>query len=200
MPVEAMVTGLALGMDAMSVAAVIGMKWNGPHQKFRLAWHMGLSQFLMPCIGYALGQPLASYLSIYGKYAAAALVAALGGKMLLACAKSSGANATENGPIAEEVVAKAIGSDPTRGFSLIALSVATSIDALVIGFSLSLRDVGAFNWNHLLYDATIIGLIAALMTMIGTNVGQSMGTRFGKTAEITGALVLIALAISFLFM
>ena len=74
MPVEAMMMGLGLGMDAMSVSAAVGVKWNGPHQKFRLAWHMGLSQFLMPCAGYAMGKPLASLLSSYGKYAAAALV------------------------------------------------------------------------------------------------------------------------------
>ena len=192
-----MVTGLGLGMDAMSVAAVVGMKWNGPHQKFRLAWHMGLSQFLMPCIGFAMGQPLASHLSSYGKYAAAALVAGLGGKMLLDCARSPGENAADTVKTTSEKPVEPIGPDPTRGFSLIAISVATSIDALVSGFSLSLR-VNEFTWDHLLYDATIIGLIAALMAMIGVNIGQSMGTRFGKMAELTGALVLILLAISFL--
>ena len=198
MPVEAMVTGLGLGMDAMSVAAVIGMKWNGPHQKFRLAWHMGLSQFLMPCIGYAMGQPLASHLSIYGKYAAAALVAALGAKMLLECARSRVQDTAEEALSSEPRPAEPIGPDPTRGFSLIAISVATSIDAMVIGFSLSLRGRNAFSWDHLIYDATIIGLIAALMALIGANVGQSMGTRFGRTAETVGACVLILLAISFL--
>lgn len=198
MPVEAMVTGVGLGMDAMSVAAAIGVKWNGPHQKFRLAWHMGLSQFLMPCIGYLIGQPLASLLSSYGKYAAAALVAGLGVKMLVEATKSHPGAVAEKVEAAEERLMDRMGRDPTKGLSLIAVSVATSLDALVVGFSLSLRGPREFDFPHILYDASIIGLVACLMALLGVNIGQRMGTQFGKAAEIAGAIVLILLAISFL--
>lgn len=197
MPVEAMVTGLGLGMDAMSVAAAIGVKWNGPHQKFRLSWHMGLAQFLMPCIGFAIGHPLANLLSSYGKWAAAVLVGGLGVKMLLEATRSHPGGVVEK---AEHAKQKIMHQDPTKGFSLIALSVATSLDALVVGFSLSLRSSSQFTFTHVLYDATIIGLIACLMALLGVIVGQRLGTAFGKWAEIVGALVLILLAVSFLIL
>ncbi len=197
-----MAMGLGLGMDAMSVSAAVGVKWNGPHQKFRLAWHMGLSQFLMPCAGYAMGKPLASLLSSYGKYAAAALVFALGAKMLYEVFESHpGAMAEKVGEAEDRLIAR-MSKDPTRGWSLIALTVATSIDALVVGFSLGLKSgaVATHTWPHLVYDASIIGLIAAAMALIGVNIGQRLGKTFGRPAEVAGAVVLILLAISFLLL
>src|SRR5690606_29933686 len=126
------------------VAAAVGVKWNGPHQKFRLAWHMGLSQFLMPCIGYLFGQPLASQLNSYGKYVAAALVAGLGIKMLVEAVESNPGKSSEKIEAGGERVMAYVRRDPTRGMSLIILSLATSLDALVVGFSLSLRAASAF--------------------------------------------------------
>lgn len=72
---------IGLGADAMSVSAAIGIKWNGPGQKFRLAWSMGLFQFLMPMIGWLVGQSLAGMLHHVGMYLAAALVFAVGVKI-----------------------------------------------------------------------------------------------------------------------
>jgi putative Mn2+ efflux pump MntP len=194
-----MVMGIGLGMDAMSVSAAIGVKWNGPHQKFRLAWHMGLSQFLMPCAGYLAGKPLAGFLSDYGRYAAAGLVLALGIKMLYEAIESHPGAMAESVERAEERVIATMIADPTRGWSLIAVSVATSLDALVLGFSLALRggSTSHLTWSHLLYDSSIIGLIACVMALIGVNIGQKLGKAFGRQAEIAGAIVLILLAITF---
>lgn len=193
-----MMMGLGLGMDAMSVSAAVGVKWNGPHQKFRLGWHFGLFQFLMPVAGFAMGKPLASVLSTYGKYAAAALVFGLGAKMLWEVIRSHPGAVAEKVDEAEERVLEKMGKDPTKGLSLIAISVATSLDAMVVGFSLGIRSVSAFTWSHLLYDASIIGLIAGLMALLGVNIGQRAGQLLGRPAEITAALILMALAISFL--
>lgn len=198
MPVEAMMMGLGLGMDAMSVSAAIGVKWNGPHQKFRLAWHMGLAQFIMPCAGYAAGKPLAMFLSEYGKYAGAVLVFALGAKMLYESIQSHPGAMAERVEEAEGRMIARMTTDPTRGWSLMAVSAATAIDALVVGFSLGLKSEVTHTWSHLVYDATIIGLIACLMALVGVNVGQKLGKAFGRPAEIGGAIVLILVAISFL--
>ena len=83
--------------------------------------------------------------------------------------------------------------DPTRGLSLMALSVATSLDALVVGFSLGLKGAGSIVWPSL-----VIGITAAGMSLAGVVVGKRLGARFGKPAEIAGAVVLILLAVSFL--
>ena len=185
-------------MDAMSVSAAIGVKWNGPHQKFRLGWHFGLFQFLMPCAGFALGKPLASVLSTYGKFAAAAMVFGLGAKMLWEVIRSHPGSIAEKVDDAEERALQKMGRDPTKGLSLVAISVATSLDALVVGFSLGIRSEMAYTWSHLTYDATIIGLIAALMALLGMTLGQRMGQMLGRPAEISAGIILIVLAISFL--
>ena len=185
-------------MDAMSVSAAIGVKWNGPRQKFRLGWHFGLFQFLMPCAGFAVGKPVASVLSTYGKYAAAALVFGLGVKMLWEVWRSHPGSVAQKVDDAEERLLHKMGRDPTRGLSLLAISVATSLDALVVGFSLGIRSDMGYTWSHLLYDATIIGLIAALMSLLGIGLGQRAGQILGRPAEIAAALVLMALAASFL--
>lgn len=185
--------GLGLGMDAMSASAAIGVKWNGPRQKFRLSWHMALAQFLMPCVGFALGKPIAGFLSTYGKYAAAALVGGLGIKMLLEVIRSHPGAMAEAG---EEMIARS-SKDPTRGWSLMAITLATSVDALVVGFSLAIRSGRPFTWGHLVQDASIIGLIAGVMALVGVNIGQRLGKTFGRPAEFAGAVVLILLAIGF---
>lgn len=190
--------GLGLGMDAMSVSAAVGVKWHGPHQKFRLGWHFGLFQFLMPVAGFAMGKPLASILSSYGKYAAAVLVFGLGAKMLWESIRSHPGAVAEKVDDAEERMLQKMGKDPTKGLSLIAISIATSLDAMVVGFSLGIRSEAAFTWSHLLYDATIIGLLAALMALIGVNIGQRAGQILGRPAEIAAAIILMLLALSFL--
>jgi len=179
----------------MSVSAAIGVRWHGPRQKFRLAWHMGLFQFLMPVLGWLGGAQLASLLDKIGSYVAAALVFAVAGKMLYEAVKShpgAAEQAVATAP-AEATATATSRPDPTRGWSLVALSVATSLDALVVGFSLGLKGASSIVWPSL-----VIGVIAAAMSLAGVMVGKSLGDRFGKPAEIAGAVVLMLLAASFL--
>jgi putative Mn2+ efflux pump MntP len=186
-PLEVLAIAVALGLDAMSVSAAIGVRWHGPRQKFRLAWHMGLFQFLMPVLGWLAGARLASLLEKVGSYVAAALVFAVAGKMLYEAVKS------HPGAAEEAMATAAARPDPTRGWSLVALSVATSLDALVVGFSLGLKGTSSIVWPSL-----VIGVVAAAMSLAGVMVGKSLGDRFGKPAEIAGAVVLMLLAVSFL--
>jgi len=183
---------VGLGMDAMSVSAAVGVRWHGPRQKFRLAWHMGLFQFLMPVLGCLAGSRLAGLLETVGTYLAAALVFAVGAKMLYEAVGSRPGAAAEGVERAVEPKA-ARGADPTRGWSLVVLSVATSLDALVVGFSLGLR--GA---TDIWLASAVIGIVAGAMALAGVTIGKRFGTAFGKRAEVAGAVVLMALAVSFL--
>ncbi|MCK4601433.1 MAG: manganese efflux pump, partial [Phycisphaerae bacterium] len=108
---------IGLGMDVFSVSMAVGVRWHGRRQRFRLAWHAGLFQFAMPLVGYALGSQLADVLSPWAVYVAAALVAAVGMKMLLEALRARpGAavvgltHAVAKGPRDQ--------ADPTRGWSL----------------------------------------------------------------------------------
>lgn len=82
--------------------------------------------------------------------------------------------------------------DPTRGWSLVGLSVATSLDALAVGVSLSL--VGISIW----WPAFYIGVAALLMTFIGMKLGRTAGVVLGRWAERIGGAVLIAIGVRIL--
>ena len=187
---------VGLGMDAMSVCAAIGVKWHGPRQRFRMALHMGLFQFLMPIAGWLVGQELATVIEAYAGPLAATLVIVIGAKMLYEALRSHPGRTAEAAEQAVEHEFHAHPKDPTRGWSLIVLAVATSLDALVVGFSMGLRGEREGIW----LASVIIGVVAASMALIGVAVGKRAGARFGKRAEIAGALVLIALGISFFWM
>ena len=75
----------------------------------------------------------------------------------------------------------------TRGWTLVGLSVATSIDALAVG--LSFAALGVDVW----FPAAVIGLTAGAMTVLGTVGGRTLGMRFGKRMSAVGGLVLIAI-------
>lgn len=183
-----------LGLDAMSVCIGVGVKWHGPRQRFRLAWHMGLFQFLMPILGWLAGSQLANLLRGVGSYIAAGLVVSIGGKMLYEAIHSHPGRMEEQAEQAVEHAMHLRPGDPTRGLSLMLLSLATSLDALVVGFSLGVK--GEAIWQA----SILIGVVAGLMALAGVVVGKRLGEAFGKPAEIAGAAFLVVLGFSFLWL
>ena len=81
-------------------------------------------------------------------------------------------------------------SDPTHAWSLVVLSIATSIDALTIG--LSFAALGVEVW----IPAAVIGLTACAMTLVGTLGGRALGRGFGTRMAVVGGVVLIAIGAS----
>ncbi len=83
-------------------------------------------------------------------------------------------------------------NDPSRGWTLILLAFATSIDALAVGFSLGL--VGVTIW----YPAVVIGVVTGLISWLGIFLGNRLGQKFGKRMEIIGGIVLIVIGVRIL--
>ncbi len=170
---------LALAMDAFAVALGTGTvlaRLTGRHI-FRLAFHFGLFQALMPVVGWLAGQAVVQFVSSWGHWIAFVLLALIGGRMIREALS------------AEE---KPDDRDPTRGLSLVMLSIATSIDALAVGFSLSV--IGVSIW----FPAFIIGLVAGVLTVVGMLVGRRLGDLWGPRVEILGGIVLIAIGVRIL--
>jgi putative Mn2+ efflux pump MntP len=168
-------------MDALAVAIAAGIvlgKVSG-RQTFRLAWHFGLFQFLMPVTGWLAGLSVERYLFGQSHWLAFGLLSVIGGKMIYEALKGSGA---------ERAV-----SDPTRGISLVVLSLATSMDALAAGLSLGVLRV------RIWYPAVVIGIVACLLTAVGMHLGAPLGNRLGRKMEILGGLVLIGIGFKILF-
>jgi putative Mn2+ efflux pump MntP len=169
-------------MDALAVAIATGIVLGrvSGRQTFRLSWHFGLFQFLMPVIGWLAGLSVEAYLSGYGPWLAFVLLGFIGGKMIREALR---------GPGDERTAA----SDPTRGISLVLLSLATSVDALAAGLSLGVLRI------RIWYPAVVIGIVAGLLTAIGMHVGAPLGNRFGRRMEVLGGLVLIGIGFKILF-
>lgn len=182
---------VGLGMDVLSVCAAIGVRWNGWPQIARLSTAMGTFQFGMPLIGYFVGIQLAGPLAQWGRFVAAALLAGLGGKMLVEAIRNKPASTANEIDVAVEHALHMHPEDPTHGHSLIILSIATSLDALLAGFTLAIYDTNI--WEA----SVIIGMVSAMMAIVGVMLGRFIGKALGRPAEFLGAFVLIGLAIKF---
>ncbi len=170
--------GLAMDAFAVSVAAGLTLRELTFRRVFRLAFHFGLFQFLMPVVGWFAGRSVSQYIQAYDHWVAFGLLSFVGGKMLWE-ARRSGEDKKRTG-------------DPTRGWLLITLAVATSIDALAVGLSLAFLRVSI--WT----PSIVIGLVAATLTGVGMWIGRRYGDRLGKWAEIAGGAVLLGIGLRIL--
>ncbi len=175
--------GIAVGlsMDALAVAIGTSVVLRGvtPRQVFRLSFHFGLFQALMPILGWMLGSLASGYIRDYDHWVAFGLLMFVGGKAVCEALSGGDERAADR-------------RDPTRGWNLLLLSVATSIDALAVGLTFAMIDVVVW------YPALVIGCITAALTLAGMLFGSWLGRRFGKIMEVAGGLVLIAIGVKIL--
>jgi manganese efflux pump family protein len=178
-PLVALAVALAMDAFAVSVAAGLALRTVTGRQTFRLAWHFGLFQALMPVAGWWAGRTVGGLLARVDHWAAFVLLAFVGGRMIY-------------GALWPDKTVT--GGDPTRGWSLVVLSLATSMDALAVGFSLSLLQVAIW------WPATVIGVVCAAFTVVGVRAGRLLGsaTRLGRYAELAGGAVLLAIGMKVL--
>lgn len=179
---------LALAMDAFAVSISISalLKDVQPRQTFRLSFHFGLFQALMPVLGWYTGNLVGQWFLAYDHWIAFFILWAIGGKIvyqsLFAIEKQ------EEGINKEQKK-----NDPTRGLSLIMLSIATSIDAYAVGLSFAF--IGVSIW----FPSFWIGITAGFLTLVGMQLGSYVGKKFGKSMEILGAILLFIIGIKILF-
>lgn len=174
---------VALAMDAFAVAIATGvcLQEVNHRQVFRLSWHFGLFQALMPIIGWSAGTVIHTYMAAFGHWIAFGLLTLIGINMIRGAFK----------PADCDIVPK----DPTRGWSLVMLSVATSINALAVGFSVSMLNISIW------MPAFIIGVVAGIFTIVGLQIGKRIGalTPLGFYAEILGGIVLLGIGANVLY-
>ncbi|MDD5757829.1 MAG: manganese efflux pump MntP family protein [Desulfobulbaceae bacterium] len=174
---------LALAVDAFAVAlaAGISLPWVGKRHTFRLAWHFGLFQGGMNILGWGAGLTIRSHIERFDHWLAFALLAYVGGRMIVEALHIKDADEANR--------------DPTRGRTLVMLSIATSIDSLAVGLSFAVLKIDVW------LPAFIIGITASLLTGIGLHLGRLLGaaSRFGSKVEIAGGLLLIAIGLRLLY-
>lgn len=167
---------IALAMDcfAVSMGMSCGEKALTARQTLRVAAAFGLFQFAMPVLGWLAGEGLLRYIERFDHWVALGLLAFVGLKMVR---ESFERDKTANG------------SDRTRGGPLLVLAVATSIDALAVGLSLSVLR------TSIVLPAALIGLVSFTLSVAGAKLGPVLGKAFGKRAELAGGLILIAIGV-----
>ena len=174
---------VALAMDAfaVSIATGVNLKNVDSRQMFRLSWHFGLFQALMPIIGWSAGLSIRHYIEHYAHWIAFGLLAFVGAHMI----KEAFQNDKAEKPV----------KDYTKGMTLVMLSVATSIDALAVGFGLSMLKISIW------IPALIIGIVAGTFTLIGMRIGERIGAakRLSLYAETIGGVVLISIGLNILY-
>ena len=174
---------LALAVDAFAVALATGitLPWVGRRHTFRLAWHFGLFQAGMNIIGWGAGLSVRSYIESFDHWLAFGLLAFVGGKMIVEAMALEGEEKQE-------------GKDPTRGKTLVLLSIATSIDSLAVGLGFAVLKVSVW------FPALVIGVVATVLTAVGLHLGRVVGSasRLGAKVEVAGGLVLIAIGVRLL--
>ncbi len=173
---------VALAMDAFAVAIAAGITLGCVNfrQNFRLAWHFGLFQALMPILGWSAGLTVRDLISRYDHWIAFGLLLFVAqGMMREALKKEEDQNACK---------------DPTRGLTMVMLSVATSLDALAVGFSLSVIQVSIW------MPAAVIGVVAGIFTTAGMHLGKRIARagRVRRWADGMGAAVLLLIGINIL--
>ncbi len=170
---------LGLAMDAFAVSLVASASGyvKNSRASFRLSFHFGLFQFLMPVLGWYLGLSFVPYIISLDHWIAFGLLTFVGSRMIF-----SGIN----------LKVHSYKKDPSRGFTLIMLSIAVSIDALAIGMSLAMLKVTIW------YPSVIIGVVTTLLSFLAIHIGKRLGVVFGKRMEIFGGVILIAIGLRIL--
>lgn len=173
---DILLIAVGLAMDAFAVSLGIGATRVvcAPRPAFRLSFHFGFFQFMMPVLGWLTGSSFAGLIAEFDHWVALGLLASVGVRMI-----RSGLDAD----------AAAFGCDPSRGRMLITLSVATSIDAFAVGLSLAMLGVA------ILFPSAIIGGVTGTLSLIGLLIGHRLGVLFGKRMEIVGGLILIGIGV-----
>ena len=177
--IEILIIAVGVSMDAFAVSICKGLSVSRlrPRNVLSVALWFGGFQALMPLIGYFLGVSFADFVSSVDHWIAFVLLGIIGGNMIR---EAFGKDDDEH-------------SDSDFSFrTMLALAIATSIDALAIGVSFAFLKVNI--WEAVI----LIGLITGAFSATGIFVGNVFGSRYKSKAEFLGGLILIVMGLKIL--
>lgn len=175
--IELVIISISLAMDAFSASICKGLKETKINIKNSLivGLYFGFFQSLMPTIGYYLGSFFSDKISAIDHYLAFILLSFIGFSMI----KEANENNQNN-------------NQSLKFQEMFLLSIATSIDALIVGITFSFLKVNLFS------SILTIGIITFFLTAIGYNIGSFFGVKYQKKAQIFGGIILIIMGLKIL--
>jgi putative Mn2+ efflux pump MntP len=168
-----------LAMDAFAVSITSGLTINNLKIKhaFRIALFFGLFQAIMPLIGWLSGLTIKDFVMSIDHWIAFILLSFIGCKMIYESTKIKSEN---------------IKTNPLNMYTLLMLSIATSIDALAVGISF------AFILISIITPVIIIGVVTFILSFVGVFIGDLKGHLFEGKIEILGGIILIGIGLKIL--
>ena len=175
---EIIIISIGLAMDAFAISLCKGLSLKKLSYKKSLlvGLYFGIFQAIMPLIGYYFAYNFINVIEKYDHWIAFFLLLFIGIKM-----------------IKDSILKEDVLDDDTSIKKMIPLSIATSIDALAIGISLSFLKV------NIISSALYIGIITFILSFIGVLIGNKVKNRFGNNAELLGGFMLIVIGFKILF-
>ena len=180
--IQSVMLGVGLAMDAFSVSLANGL--NEPKMKAKrmclIAGVFAFYQALMPLTGWFCVHNLVKFFTVFEKFIpwiALILLAFIGGKMVLEGIRNKEEEAEE--------------SESGLGFKLLMVQgIATSIDALSVGFTIS-----EYGFIMALVSALIIAAVTFVICMAGVIIGKKFGTKLANKASVLGGVILIVIGL-----
>jgi putative Mn2+ efflux pump MntP len=173
-----LVIAVGLAMDAFSVSIAYGIttKSNGKTNAIKMASSFGAFQAFMPVLGWLMGVKILELIAGFDHWLAFGLLALIGCKMIYE------ATSVEHQPKDKRLDL----------YTLLILSVATSLDALAVGLSFALLKVS------ITMPIAIIGTITFTLSFLGATIGDKIGKAQSSKIEVLGGLILIAIGVKIL--
>jgi putative Mn2+ efflux pump MntP len=170
--------GLSFDTFAVSISSGLVLRKIDFFNATKIAITLAVFQAAMPVIGWLAGSGIKNYAESVDHWIAFGILALLGGKMIY----------------------ESFNADPEdRSFNpldirvLIGMAIATSIDALIVGFSFALLNY------KIVISIGIIGAVTYIVAMLGMLFGKKIGAQMGRRMEILGGVMLILIGLKILF-
>ena len=182
---SAALLGLGLAMDACAVSMANGLK--EPCMKVGkislIALLFAFFQAAMPLFGWVCVHTVVEKFQAFGNavpFIALGLLGFIGGKMLYEGLTHKDCEEQDSCGCAK----------PLNFFALIVQAIATSIDALSVGFT-----IAEYNFTEALVAVAVIALVTFITCFVAVFLGKKFGTKLGNKAEVLGGLILIGIGI-----
>lgn len=175
--------GFGLAMDALAISIANTMCYKNINKKFiaLTAIFFGISQGIMPMIGFFLGKTFMKNIEKIYNYVSLIILGYIGVKMIVETVKKSKINYLDGKKINSNVI--------------FAQGIATSIDAFVVGINFSAIP----DDQNIFEDCVIISIITIFCCLIGGVLGKRIGKVLEKKAEILGGIILIIIGLKIFF-
>ena len=196
--VNSILFGIGLAMDAFSVSMANGL--NEPEmdrkKELLIAGAFGVFQTLMPLLGWILVHTAMNAFQEFQKFIpwiALLLLSWIGGKMIAEGIRDNKEAAGDSAGMQSKDAEAGNSAEKTRKLGLWALfvqAVATSIDALSVGFTIAEYDL-----PHAFVECLIIGVVTFVISMAGIRIGKKFGTKLAGKASVLGGVILVCIGL-----